>query len=75
MKTSDSAYVRFSRILLAGAVLPDPAVGFPELCRWAGADPRALDSLLREELGLGGEALLAAFRAREAGKSDKSDLL
>ncbi|MBR1405834.1 MAG: hypothetical protein IJ578_02725 [Bacteroidales bacterium] len=63
------AYARLSDLLLQEKVHLDPALTFAGLCRRADAEPRAMDWLLRTELGLSGEGLLAALRS-----SDYADL-
>lgn len=51
-------YERFAALLD-----PVPPPGrFRILCRRAGADPRSLDRLIREELGLSGRRLLRRLR-------------
>lgn len=51
-------YERFAALLD-----PVPPPGrFRSLCRRAGADPRSLDRLIREELGLSGRRLLRRLR-------------
>ena len=58
-------YETLASLLIDERVHMDATVGFRELCAWIGADAAALDQLVREELGLSGEALLRNFRKRE----------
>ena len=62
MKNEDPTTDRFCRLLLQGAVLTDPRVGFRTLCRWTGGRPGRLDRRLRDRFGLGGEALMELLR-------------
>lgn len=57
-------YEDFAALLLEESIHLDRTLGFREICSRIGADPAALDELLRKELGLSGEALLASFRER-----------
>ena len=52
------AYARLSTLLTEDKVHLDPSVGFADICRRAGADPRAMDQLVRDELGMPGEDLV-----------------
>lgn len=59
------AYARLSTLLTEDKVHLDPSVGFAVICRRAGADPRAMDQLVRDELGMPGEDLIRALRTSD----------
>jgi len=57
-------YEKFGELILEKNVYMNPSATFPMLCALIGADRKALNSLIREELGMSGEMLLGALRAR-----------
>lgn len=61
-ETLSQAYARLADLLLEERIHFDPDLRFRDICRLAGADPEEMDRLLREEVGLSGEALVMAIR-------------
>ena len=59
------SYATLAALLLEDRVHFNPSLGFGEICRLAGADPRKMERLLTAELGLDGEGLLAALRTSD----------
>jgi len=57
-------YERFGSLILEKNVYMNQAATFPVLCALIGADRKALNSLIKKELGMSGEMLLGALRAR-----------
>jgi len=60
------SYEIFGRLLLEDRIYLSPYVTFAGICRWLDADRKALDALLRHELGISGNALLRRYRSQEA---------
>ena len=56
-------YGLFAGLMDEGRVYENPLLKFGDICRMIGVSPASLDDLLREELGLGGEELLASRRS------------
>ncbi len=62
MNISEKEYAAFGRLMNEEKVYIDPSVDFAAVCRWLGMDAEALDAVLREELGYGGDGLMEAYR-------------
>ena len=65
---NDAIFERLCDLLAEEKVYLDPGVTFPLLCRWLGADVRAMDRRLREEVGMGGRRLMRTLRRSETGR-------
>lgn len=62
MRISENKYASFGRLITEDRIYIDTSADFSRICRWLGICEKALDDLLRDELGCGGEELLAACR-------------
>ena len=64
MKTLDEAYAAFERLMDEAEIFRNEALTFDDICREAGADPAALEKVLRDELGYSGRELVDFYRRR-----------
>ena len=64
MQKIDTDYAAFERAMDEDRIYEDRAVTYSEICRSIGADPSALDVLLRKEIGYSGDCLLALYRSQ-----------
>jgi len=62
MITLDRAFADFATLLERDRDWTGPDMTFPRICRRIGVPWRRFDRFLREELGYGGEEILAACR-------------
>ena len=62
---NDAHFERFCSLVFEERLYLDPYVTFPLLCSWLGADEKALDARLRDELGYSGRAVLSTLRKME----------
>lgn len=62
MKSIDKAYIRFSQMIEDG-YCNNEGETFISMCRSIGVAPAALEERIWDELGMGGEELLAGLRA------------
>ena len=65
----EKAFEKFSRMAMQDN--PFGGAGFAEACAMCGAARPALDALIRDRLGVGGDELLKAYRAFESRSTDK----
>lgn len=61
-----NAYIEFERLMDEEKVYMCETLSFEDICRMAGTEKDALESVLIEELGVGGEDLLATYRGFRA---------
>lgn len=62
MQTLNKAYIRFSQMIEDGSYNTE-GVNFASMCRSIGVAPASMEEVIWQELGMGGEELLAELRA------------
>lgn len=62
MFTFCEAYGVFEKLMNEEKVFLLPELTFEDVCGWLGVPTSELDSLIKEELGLGGEELMTSYR-------------
>lgn len=71
MRTLEDSYDLLEKLVDEERIYMDPAVSFHRLCVWICAPEKDLDSLLRSELGVGGDELLALLREGVPGRLER----
>ena len=64
-RNTSEQYNLFSVLLLEEKVYLDPTLTFSDICRWMGADERALSTMMAMELGTDGDSLMRSYREGE----------
>lgn len=62
MKTIETAYPEFSRMLLDDRIYEDPTITFPDICASLEVAPGDLDEILVKEMGMNGPEILQSFQ-------------
>ena len=62
MKTRENSYAAFERLMNGEKVFLDPDLTFERICERIGTQKDALESVLLEELGMRGDAILDKYR-------------
>lgn len=62
MKTIETAYSEFSRMLLGDRIYEDPTITFHDICTTLGASPSDLNEILIKEIGMNGPEILQSFQ-------------
>lgn len=65
MDTIEQAYSVMEKLMDDEKVYMDPGISFRMVCSWLGVPARVLDAMVRRELGMGGDEMMARFRASE----------
>lgn len=63
MRTLEENYRIFGSLMTEDKIWFDRTLSFREICKWLQEDEKKLDSMLLEEVGLGGQALMDDYRA------------
>ncbi len=63
MRTLEENYALLERLVNDENIYLDPSFSFDRVCRLLGVKRRDMDSLLRRELGVDGDALFKSLRA------------
>lgn len=61
--TVEEAFRLFEKLLNEEKLYLCPAIDFPRICSAIGVDARKLDAYVWEELGMGGQKLMDAYRS------------
>ena len=69
MKDIEKAYEEFASMMMVSGFCE--GVDFPSVAASLGVRPEQLDALIEERVGMGGEALMAAYRSLEKASNDK----
>lgn len=67
-RTAQENYSLFSKLLLDEKIYLDPSVRFSDICKWIGADEKALETIVSMELGMSGDGLIAKYREGEVSR-------
>lgn len=62
MKTIETAYSEFSRMLLGDSIHEDPTISFYEICAALRVSPSDLNEILSKEIGMNGPEILQSFQ-------------
>ncbi len=62
MKTIETAYPEFSRMLLDDRIYEDPTITFSDICASLEVAPGDLDEILVKEMGMNGPEILQSFQ-------------
>ena len=62
MKTIETAYSEFSRMLLDDRIYEDPSITFADICSSLRVSPSDLDEKLLKEIGMNGPEILQSFQ-------------
>ena len=63
MRTLEENYRIFGNLMTEDKVWFDRTLTFHGICRWLQEDEKKLDSMLMDEIGMGGQALMDDYRA------------
>lgn len=63
MRTLEENYRIFGSLMTEDKVWFDRTLSFRDICRWLKVDEKKLDSMLIEEIGMDGQALMDDYRA------------
>lgn len=66
MKTREESYAAFGRLMNEERIYLDPDLTFEDICAHIGTQKDALESVLLEELGMRGDAILDKYRETTA---------
>lgn len=66
MKTIDESYAAFGRLMNEEEIFRDASLTFEDICARIGTQKDALESVLLEELGMRGDAILDKYRETTA---------
>lgn len=66
MKTIDESYAAFGRLMNEEEIFRDESLTFEDICARIGTQKDALESVLLEELGMRGDAILDKYRETTA---------
>ena len=66
MKTIDDSYAAFGRLMNEEEIFRDGSLTFEDICARIGTQKDALESVLLEELGMRGDAILDKYRETTA---------
>ena len=69
MESIEKAYEEFASLMMEDGSCEGR--DFPSVAAALGVRPELLDALLEERVGMGGEALMAAYRSLEMASKDK----
>ena len=64
MKKTEKDYASFAKLMNEEKVYLDRTLTFEGICSRIGAEPEALESLIREELGYSGQESLDLYRSK-----------
>lgn len=62
MKTIETAYSEFSRMLLGDRIYEDSTITFPDICASLHVAPSDLNEILIKEIGMNGPEILQSFQ-------------